>query len=33
MGVASVSDVMMATRAVAYAVVDTLTRTREELDL
>lgn len=33
MGVASVSDVMTATRAVAYAVVDTLTRTREELDL
>ena len=33
MGVASVADVMMATRAVAYAVVDTLTRTREELDL
>ncbi len=33
MGVASVADVMMATKAVAYAVVDTLTRTREELDL
>ncbi|KOS56137.1 M20 family metallopeptidase [Rhodococcus rhodochrous] len=33
MGVASVDDVMTATRAVAYAVVDTLTRTREELDL
>ncbi|WP_040790899.1 M20 family metallopeptidase [Nocardia paucivorans] len=33
MGVASVGDVMNATRAVAYAVVDTLTRTREELDL
>ncbi|MFZ2175013.1 MAG: acetylornithine deacetylase [Rhodococcus sp. (in: high G+C Gram-positive bacteria)] len=33
MGVASVSDVMTATRAVVYAVIDTLTRTREELDL
>ncbi|TGD88244.1 acetylornithine deacetylase [Mycolicibacterium sp. CH28] len=33
MGVASVNDVMTAIRAVAYAVVDTLTRTREELDL
>ncbi|MGW4095950.1 M20 family metallopeptidase [Mycobacterium sp. NPDC004974] len=33
MGVASVTDVMTAARAVAYAVVDTLTRTREELDL
>ena len=33
MGVASVTDVMMATRAIAFAVVDTLTRTREELDL
>ncbi|MHA7663858.1 M20 family metallopeptidase [Mycolicibacterium sp. HS_4_1] len=33
MGVASVNDVMTAVRAVAYAVVDTLTRTREELDL
>lgn len=33
MGVASVNDVMTAARAVAYAVVDTLTRTREEIDL
>ncbi|WP_067973849.1 M20 family metallopeptidase [Mycolicibacter icosiumassiliensis] len=33
MGVASVNDVMTAVRAVAYAVVDTLTRTREEIDL
>ncbi|MCK0091519.1 acetylornithine deacetylase [Rhodococcus sp. HNM0563] len=33
MGVASVSDVMMATKAIAYAVVDTLTRTREDLEL
>jgi acetylornithine deacetylase/succinyl-diaminopimelate desuccinylase-like protein len=33
MGVASVNDVMTAARAVAYVVVDTLTRTREELDL
>lgn len=33
MGVASVCDVMTAARAVTYAVVDTLTRTREEIDL
>ncbi|WP_036420663.1 acetylornithine deacetylase [Mycobacterium sp. 360MFTsu5.1] len=33
MGVASVNDVMTAARAVAYAVVDTLTRSREELGL
>ncbi|MGA4792441.1 acetylornithine deacetylase, partial [Nocardia sp. AB354] len=33
MGVASVSDVMTAVRAVAYAVVDTLTRTREDVGL
>lgn len=33
MGVASVGDVMTAARAVVYAVVDTLTRTREELEL
>ena len=33
MGVASVSDVMTAVRAVAFAVVDTLTRDREEVGL
>lgn len=33
MGVASVDDVMMGARAIAYAVIDTLTRTRAELGL
>ncbi len=33
MGVASVTDVMLAVRAVLYAVVDTLTRPRSELGL
>jgi acetylornithine deacetylase/succinyl-diaminopimelate desuccinylase-like protein len=33
MGVASISDVMKGMRTIAYAVVDTLTRTREELEL